>query len=158
MKEFIQGLVTLIGAVIITAIYLPFGFPYTYLHAIYWTIKGVKKRTKGTFFQLICRQINGMLAAVGYLMFHAGVALDMVWNVNGELIEDCTTTVEDTWFGKKYTTVSTATGREEVLERQKPLGKKFNVWLNKLFGQKSHAKDSYNKHNEDIERGKKYFQ
>ena len=156
MKEFIQGVITLIGAVILS-IHLVFSFPYTYVHAIYWTIKGIKKRRKGTFFQLICRQIDGTFAALGYMMFHIAVGIDMIWNVNGEMIEDLTTTRERTWFGKKKTTVSTATGKEEVDNMQKPLGKKFNIWLNWLFNQESHAVDSYKKHIEMEKIDKKYF-
>jgi len=158
MKEFLKGLLILVGAIIITVLYLPIGIPYTYLHAIYWTIKGVEKRKKGTFLWLIWRQIDGTFAVIGYVFHHLGVALDMLWNVNGEFIEDLTTTREDTWFGLKNTTVSTATGKEEIDEKQKPLGNKFNIWLNKLFGQKSHATDSYTLHCIQLELEAKYFQ
>ena len=155
MKEFLNGLKTLIGAFIITVIYLPIGYTYTYGHAFYWWIKG--KKTK-TFFQLIWRQVDGTLAALGYLMHHVAVFKDMLWNVNGELIEDLTTTSEETMFGVKNTTVSTATGNEEVKKRQKPLGVKFNVWLNWLFGQKRHAVDSLELHKKKEELAKVYFQ
>lgn len=155
MKEFLKGLATLIGASIITIIYLPIGVPYTYLHAFYYWIKGRKFKT---FFQLIVRQIDGTFAAVGYALHHLAVALDMLWNVNGEFIEDLTTTTEHNMFGQKNTTVSTATGEQELLEKQKPLGVKFNKWLNWLFGQKRHAVDSYELHLKQQELDKKYFQ
>jgi len=157
MKEFLKGLLILIGAIIITVIYLPIGIPYTYLHAIYWTIKGVEKRKKGTFLWLIWRQIDGTFAAIGYIAYHIGVGLDMIWNVNGEFIEDCTTTREDTWFGQKNTTVSTATGKEEVDGKQKFRGEWFNIWLNWLFGQKRHAVDSYELHLKRKELDEIYF-
>ncbi len=158
MKEFLKGLLILIGAIVITVIYLPIGIPYTYLHAIYWTIKGVEKRKKGTFLWLIWRQIDGTFAAIGYMAYHIGVGLDMIWNVNGEFIEDCTTTVEDTMFGLKNTTVSTATGKEELEGRQKPRGKWFNKALNVMFGQKRHAVDSYELHLKRKELDEIYFQ
>lgn len=154
MKELLNGLKTFIGAFIITCIYMPLGVPYTYLHAFYYWIKGRKFKT---FFQLIVRQVDGTLAAFGYALHHLGVAKDMLWNVNGELIEDLTTNTEDNMFGEKNTTVSTATGKEEVDENQKPLGKKFNIWLNWLFGQKRHAVDSYELHLKRKELDEIYF-
>jgi len=155
MKEFLKGIATLVGALIITIIYLPVGLPYTYLHALYYWIKGRKFKN---FFQLIARQIDGTLAVVGYVFYHLAIALDMLWNVNGEFIEDLTTTTEHTSFGEKNITVSTATGEQEILGLQKPLGKKFNIWLNWLFGQKSHATDSYQLHLKEQELKRKYFQ
>tara|TARA_R110002012_G_scaffold62694_1_gene164817 strand:+ start:296 stop:763 length:468 start_codon:yes stop_codon:yes gene_type:complete len=154
MKEFFKGLKVLVGAIIITFIFMPLGFPYTYLHAFYYWIKG---RNFKTFFKLIIRQLDGTFAAFGYLMYHFAVALDMLWNVNGELIEDLTTKAESSWFGKKNTTVSTATGREESFKRQKKLGKKFNIFLNWLFSEHSHATDSYKLHKKTQELKSKYF-
>lgn len=155
MKDFFKGLVTFIGASIITAIYLPIGVPYTYLHALYYWIK---KRKFKNFFQLIWRQIDGTFAVVGYVLYHLAIALDMLWNVNGEFIEDLTTTTEHNMFGEKNVTVSTATGEQEIIGKQKKLGKKFNLWLNWLFVQKSHATDSYQLHLKEQELKRKYFQ
>ena len=155
MKEFVKGLAVLIGAIIITLLYLPIGFSYTYIHAFYFWAKSKKRKT---FLSLVWRQIDGSFAVLGYLMHHTAVALDMLWNVNGELIEDLTTTSENTWFGNKSTTVSTATGKEEVLNRQKPRGKWFNKTLNLAFGQKSHAADSYELHKKQEQLSRKYFQ
>ena len=154
MKEFLKGIIALLGALIVTVVYLPFGFIYTYIHAVYYWIKGRKFKT---FFQLIARQIDGTFAAVGYMLHHIAVGFDMLWNVNGELIEDLTTTTEHTMFGEKNVTVSTATGEQEAANLQKPLGKKFNGWLNWLFGQKRHATDSYQMHLKQQELNKKYF-
>lgn len=154
MKYFFTSLLTLIAALIVTIIYLPFGFVYTYLHAFYWSIKGKNKRT---FFQLIKRQINGTFAVVGYALYHLAIALDMLWNVNGELIEDAVTKREVTEYGKELITVSSSTGREEKENALKPFGKKFSKFLNFAFGQKQHCLDSWHFHVYQKQLKSKYF-
>jgi len=153
MKYFFTSLVTLIAAILVTAVYLPLGFAYSLGHAVYMSFKSDKYR----LLKLLWRIINGFFAAVGYILFHLAVGLDMFWNVFGELIEDFFTHEEQTHYGEPLITVSSSTGDIQKRGRITKLGLGFSKLLNKVFGQKQHCLDSWELHNKSKELRKKYF-
>lgn len=73
------------------------------------------------------------------------IAIDKFGNVaGGEMLEDCVTTREDTWFGLGDTTISAAVGKEEI----ECYLNKTGFWLTKLLSRvlgKNHSIDAYHK-------------
>jgi len=95
------------------------------------------------FFQFWWRLLDGFCAAIGFLLYNFAVALDMGWNVNGEILEDMLTAEENTTFTDKNITVSASTGKLEIDGKLNKFGLKFSKALNFFFGQKQHAKDAW---------------
>jgi len=143
MKEFFQGIITLIGAIIISIFQIPIGFAYSVGYAIWLSIT---LKELGAFPRYLWRLVDGMFAAVGWMFVQFAIFLDYLWNVNGENIEDWVTTKEDTSFSKKLITVSASIGELEHEDALLDKGKRFSRWLNIAFNQKSHAKDSWDYH------------
>ena len=154
MKELYNGLKTFIGATLISILYHPLAVPYQFGHALYLS---VSLEDPKAFFVLIWRFTDGMLAAVGYLLFHTAVAQDMTWNVNGELIEDVVTHRDKTSFGEKNITVSSSVGELEEIDKLLPFGHTFSKVLNKAFNQKHHAVGSWKYHTAKIKLEKEHF-
>ena len=135
----------MVASIIISAFALTPGAAYSVGHAI---IMSVTLKDWKAFFKLIWRMIDGMLVAIGHIMYQIGFGLDLLWNaMAGEAIEDFTTTREDTLFCERGITVSEAVGLEERGQFLIKSGKAFSSTLNKAFGQKRHALDAleYNK-------------
>jgi len=141
MKELGIGLLELIGASIVSVLILPIGFIYSLGYSIWLTVVAKKW---SAFFLFWWRFIDGICAAIGYVLHSIAYGLDLTWNVNGELIEDLITHKEDTEFSKKNVTVSATTGKLEIEDKLNPTGKWFSKALNFAFGQKAHAVDSWN--------------
>ena len=140
MKEFLKGIGVFIGATIISIIILWFLFLYSFGYSIWLT---VTFKDWKSFFKFWWRLIDGILSVIGYIFYHLGYAQDLLWNVNGEAIEDVVTTKEDTKFGKKNISVSAAIGKQEVDGDITYSGKVLSEILNVIFWQKQHAKDSW---------------
>ena len=85
-----------------------------------------------------------MFASLGYILHSFAYSLDLMWNVNGELIEDIITHEEHSEFSKKNITVSASVGKLEIEGELNPRGKWFSKFLNMVFGQKAHAIDAWN--------------
>lgn len=142
MKEFGMGILELLGAIIVTILITGFGFAYSLGYSIWLTIT-LKKWY--AFFLFWWKLIDGIFAALGYMLHGIAYGLDLIWNVvAGEMIEDTITAKEDTEFAKKNVTVSASTGKLEIERKLNGTGKKFSKVLNFAFGQKAHAKDSWN--------------
>lgn len=101
--------------------------------------------------------LDGFCAATGHVLFEIAYALDLCWNVNGEIIEDIITAEENTTFNQKNITVSSSTGKIEIEGKLVPSGKKFSKALNFFFGQKQHAVDSWSFYQAKKELRGKYF-
>jgi hypothetical protein len=140
MKELIRGLAVFIGSTIVSILVLWFLFLYSFGYSIWLT---VTFKDWKAFFKFWWRLIDGTLSVVGYILYHIGYAQDLLWNVNGEAIEDVVTTKEDTQFGKKNVSVSAAIGKQEIDGDVTYSGKVFSEILNVVFWQKQHAKDSW---------------
>lgn len=141
MKELLIGILEIIGALIVSLIILPIGFIYSFGYSIWLTLT-LKKWY--SFFKFWWRFVDGICAAIGYMLHSIAYGLDLMWNVNGEIIEDIITHEECTEFSKKNVTVSASTGKLELEGKLNPRGKWFSKLLNMLFGQKAHAIDSWN--------------
>ena len=98
MKEFFVGLLEFIGAIIVSLLLLPIGFIYSLGYSIWLSITSEKWYA---FFFFWWRFIDGMFAAIGYMLHSIAYGLDLMWNVNGEIIEDIITHEECTEFSKK---------------------------------------------------------
>jgi len=142
MKEFLKGLLALLGAIVVTVIITLPGIVWAFLHSIHRTFELKDLRT---FLKLAWRFIDGNFAAIGYIMYHIGIGLDMTWNINaGELIEDGITHKEDNHFGEKNITVSACVGELELQEDGlNKTGFGLSKTLNIAFNQKRHAVDSW---------------
>lgn len=154
MKEFLNGLIVLIGASMITVLLFWYLILHQIGHAVYMTITLKDWKALG---KLVWRTIDGTFATIGYLFYQIGYTQDLMWNIYGEAIEDVTTTKEDTLFGKKNVTVSTSIGKEEFQNKLVPSGKNISKVLNVSFNQKQHAVDSWLFHKAKNELREKYF-
>lgn len=154
MKEFLNGLIVLIGASMITVLLFWYLILHQIGHAVYMTITLKDWKALG---KLVWRTIDGTFATIGYLFYQIGYTQDLMWNIYGEAIEDVTTTKEDTLFGKKNVTVSTSIGKEEIDDKLVPSGKNISKVLNVVFNQKQHAVDSWLFHKAKNELREKYF-
>ena len=141
MKELFQGLWALIWALIVTTLMWSVGTLYSLVYSIYMSIT---YKDKWMFFKFWWRMIDGFAAALGHLFYEAAYALDLTWNVNGEIIEDIITAEENTTFNQKNISVSASTGKLQIEGKLVPSGKKFSKVLNFFFGQKQHAIDAWN--------------
>lgn len=101
-------------------------------------------KDKWMFFKFWWRLIDGFAAAVGHALYEIAYALDLGWNVNGEIIEDIITTEENTHFTEKNVSVSATTGDLEIQGKLNKNGLRFTKLLNFFFNQKQHAIDSWN--------------
>lgn len=141
MKELLSGLITLIGALIVSVFVYSIGTAYSLGYAIWLSIT-LKKWY--AFFIFWWRMLDGFAAAIGNILFEIAYSLDLGWNVNGEIIEDMITTEENTTFCQKNISVSASVGKLEIDGKLNKFGKKFSKALNIVFGQKRHAIDSWN--------------
>lgn len=141
MKELLQGLWALIWAILVTLLMWSIGTLYSLGYSIWLTVTLKKPYS---FFKFWWRLIDGFCAAIGHILFETAYALDLTWNVNGEIIEDMITTEEDTHFTEKNVSVSATTGKLEIDGKLNTFGKKFTKLLNFFFNQKRHAVDSWN--------------
>lgn len=98
MKELLTSIWTLIWAIIVSCLLWPIGGLYSLGYSIWLSITFKKWYA---FFQFWWRLIDGVAAAIGHILFEIAYALDLTWNVNGEILEDCITAKEDTNFSKK---------------------------------------------------------
>lgn len=140
MKELLNGLWSLIWAAVVSVLMFSIGTVYTMLYSLWLTVtlKDVK-----AFFVFWWKTIDGLAAAAGYALYRLAYALDMGWNVNGEILEDFFTHKEDTNFGKKNITVSATIGKLEIDGDLNKTGRWFSGILNFFFNQKQHAKDAW---------------
>lgn len=140
MKEFFISIWALIWALIVTILMWSIGTLYSLGYSIWLTIS-LKKWY--AFFEFWWRIIDGYLFAIGHILYEIAYALDLTWNVNGELLEDLITSEEKTTFTDKDISVSASTGKLEVENKLNKFGKIFSKILNFAFGQQQHATDAW---------------
>ena len=141
MKELLSGIVTLICAMFVTLFMWSIGTLWSLGYSIWLSIT-LKKWY--AFFQFWWRLIDGFCAAIGHMLFETAYALDLTWNVHGEIIEDAVTTEEDTTFNQKNISVSASVGKLEIDGKLNKFGIKFSKFLSLVFRQQRHAVDSWN--------------
>ena len=140
MKELVHGIWSLIWALMVSSIMFSIGTVYSLIYSIYMS---VTLKNKWMFFKFWWRLIDGFCAAIGHILYETAYALDMGWNVNGEILEDIITAKENTTFSQKNISVSATTGKLEFDGDLNKAGKIFSKTLNFFFGQKQHAKDAW---------------
>lgn len=140
MKELLTGILALSAAIVISCLIFTFGTAYSLGYSIYMSVTG---KDWTAFFRFWYRTIDGLLAAIGYGLYYAAEALDIGWNVNGEIIEDIITHDENTMFGQKGVTVSATIGKIEYEKKLNRTGRILSTLLNIAFMQKHHALDAY---------------
>jgi hypothetical protein len=141
MKELFKGIWALLWALIVSVLMFSIGTVYSLGYSV-WLSVTLKKWY--AFFQFWWRLVDGFCAAIGHVLFETAYALDLGWNVNGEIIEDIVTAEENTTFSKKNISVSSSIGKLQIDGKLNPAGKKFSKALNFFFGQRQHAIDSWN--------------
>lgn len=141
MKELLIGIIVFMFSITFTLVALPFLILYSIIKNI---INLFKNKDWKLIFKLIWKMIDGYCASIGHILFSIGYSLDMLWNVNGELIEDVVTKEDDTTFGEKNTPVSASIGKLELDEKLTPNGENVSKFLNLIFWEKNHATDSWN--------------
>jgi hypothetical protein len=140
MKELAIGIWSLLWAIIVSILMFSIGTLYSLMYSIYMSITF---KNKWMFFKFWWRLIDGFAAAIGHALYEIAYALDLGWNVNGEILEDMITAKENTNFSHKNISVSATTGKLEIDEDLNTFGKGFSKALNFFFGQKQHAKDAW---------------
>ena len=154
MRELFQGLITLIGAIIVTIFMWSIGTLYSFGYSIWLTIT-LKKWY--AFFKFWWRLIDGFAAVIGHILYQIAIGLDMSWNVNGEIIEDVITAEENTMFSEKNITVSASTGKLKLENKLNKSGLIFSNVLNRVFNQKNHALDAWHYYIDKKNLDNKYF-
>ena len=154
MKELVHGIWSLIWALIVSSLMFSIGTAYSLGYSI---VMSVTLKDKWMFFKFWWRLVDGFCAAAGHALYEIAYALDMGWNVNGEILEDMITAKENTTFSQKNISVSATTGKLEIDGDLNTFGKGFSKALNFFFGQKQHAKDAwlYNKARKELK--EQYF-
>jgi hypothetical protein len=141
MKELFQGLWALIWAIIVSVLVITIGTIYSFVYSIWLSVTLKKWHACFTFW---LRLVDGFCAALGHLFYELAYAMDLCWNVNGEIIEDLITSEENTTFTQKNISVSASTGKLEIDGKLNKTGRIFSKTLNFFFGQKQHAVDAWN--------------
>jgi len=141
MKELILGIWSLFFSVIISVLVFTIGTIYSLGYSIWLSITGKDWKA---FFKFWWRTIDGLLASIGYALSEISYALDIGWNVNGEILEDMITAEEKTTLGEKNLSVSASVGKLEIDGKLNKFGKFFSKLLNFFFWQKQHAIDAWN--------------
>lgn len=95
------------------------------------------------FFTFWWRLVDGFAAAIANGIYEMAYMLDLMWNVNGEILEDMVTTEENTTFTDKDISVSASIGKLQSEGKLNKFGLKFSKLLNFFFGQKQHALDAW---------------
>ena len=143
MKEFAQGLVTLLGSLSVFSFVIVAGLLYSLPYSVWLLFSG---SGIGAVPRYWWRMIDGTFAALGFIMYQTAIGYDNLGNVlGGEVMEDFVTHVEDTKFTDKNTTISASIGECEDRGEQftLPRGKVLSHILNVVFNQRRHALDSW---------------
>jgi hypothetical protein len=136
MKELGYGILIIILALIASCLMFTIGTAYSLGYSIYMSLSLKDWKRFPMFWWRI---LDGYCACIGHVLFETGVALDMAWNVNGEILEDMVTSEENTSFSNKNITVSASVGKLESSGHLNRSGEIFSKLLNIIFGQKNHA-------------------
>jgi hypothetical protein len=154
MKEFFISIWALVWAIGVTILMWTLGLTYSFVYSIWLTIT-LKKWY--AFFVFWWRLIDGLFFAIGHILYEVAYALDLTWNVNGEILEDMFTAEEKTTFTDRDISVSASVGKLEVEGKLNKSGQRFSKVLNFAFGQKQHATDAwyYTKARKELKQ--KYF-
>ena len=155
MKELFQGLWALIWALMVSSLMFSIGTVYSLGYSI-WLSVTLKKWY--AFFEFWWRMIDGACVVAGHILYEIAYALDMGWNVNGEILEDMLTAEEKTTFTQRDLSVSASVGKLEIDGKLNKFGRGFSKALNFFFGQKQHAIDAWNYTKARKELKEKYFE
>lgn len=143
IRVFVSGIWKLLLAILVSVIILPVGLVYNVGYGV-WVV--AYHRRVSNLFRFIWKLVDGIFYCVGYLLEKVVVFLDMLWNVNGEVLEDIVTTEESTTFGEGGITVSASIGKLEDSKKLTDMGKRISRILNWVFRQRCHCVGSWRLH------------
>lgn len=129
----IKPVFTLIVAILMFCILLPFGVLWHFGKPFYDGWKGKKpfKKIIGDFFLYWFKLMYQFWVTIKYLLNRCSVAIDIFGNVvDGELLEDTVTSEEQTLFGDGKVTVSASIGD---LSKRNKLDTKFGRFVNRTL-------------------------
>ena len=141
MKELFNGIWSLFWALVVSVLMFSIGTLYSLGYSIWLS---VTFKDWKAFFKFWWRLVDGIVAAIGHILYETAYGLDVGWNVNGEILEDMLTAKEDTTFSQKNLSVSASVGKLEIDGDLNKHGKRFSKVLNFFFNQKQHAIDAWN--------------
>jgi hypothetical protein len=133
IKNELKPIFTLVIAIIMFCILLPFGILWHFGKPFYDGWKGNHKfwPIVGSWFLYWLKLLYQFWVTLKYLLNRFSVAIDIFGNVvDGELLEDTVTTEETTLFGDGKTTISASIGD---LSKRKKLNTKFGRFVNKTL-------------------------
>ena len=154
MKELLKGTYILLCAIFVSVFMYTIGIIYSLGYAAWLSIS---LKDWKAFFKFWWKLIDGFGAAIGHVFYEMAYALDLTWNVNGELLEDMMTHEENTTFTEKNISVSASIGKLEKEKKLNRFGRFFSKLLNLFFLQKRHALDSWNYYIDHKQFKKNYF-
>jgi uncharacterized protein Usg len=140
MKELLNGIYILFFALLVSVIMFTVGNVYSFVYSIWLSI--TFKDWKA-FLKFWVKTVDGMLSVVGHIFKEIAYALDLGWNVNGEILEDVFTHEENTTFGQKNITVSASIGKLQLEGKLNKFGKTFSKLLDVFFNEHNHSVDSW---------------
>lgn len=140
MKEFFQGIWALLWASLVSLLMITIGTLYSLGYSIWLTIT-LKKWY--AFFKFWWRLLDGILFSIGHILYELAYSLDLMWNVNGEILEDFVTSEENTTFTDRDISVSASIGKLQKEGKLNRFGLWFSRLLNFAFNQKQHALDAW---------------
>jgi len=156
MIKLLKSLLALIGACIVSIPMFTLGPIYMILWGWYMSKRAKKQNRLVYLWKFFWRIFDGCLAAVGHMIYQIAYAMDLGWNMVGEILEDWITHKEDTEFTKPGVSVSASIGKLEIDGDLNKRGKTFSKLLNFAFQQKSHAKGAW-KHLQANNENRKFF-
>jgi hypothetical protein len=155
MLDFLWAIWALIWAIGVSILMFTIGTVYSLGYSIWLSVSGKDWKA---FFKFWWRTIDGLFSAIGHALYELAYALDIGWNVNGEIIEDMITAEEETTFGEKNISVSASVGKLEIDGKLNKFGRFFSKLLNFFFWQKQHAIDAWNYTQAKKQLRKEYFE
>lgn len=154
MKDLLIGIWALLWAILVSVLIWSFGTIYSFGYSIWLSIT-LKKWY--AFFDFWWKLTDGIAFSIGHIFYEIAYALDLSWNVNGEILEDFMTTEENTTFTDRDISVSASVGKLEIEGKLNKFGLWFSKLLNISFNQKQHAIDAWNYTKAKKELREKYF-
>lgn len=153
LKFLLESLVGLVLAIIVTVVLKTVGTVYS----IGWIIYYINKPKR--VIKFIDTWIGGIFQNIAWFIMKFNLLLDYIWNIGGsaELLEDFSTSREDTLFNTPRVSISASIGEAEQLDDTTKHVRGFSRGLNIIFRETTHCLSSYKKYIKDREFYKKEF-
>lgn len=153
LKFLLEALVGLVLAIIVTIVLKAVGLVYGFGWIVYH-INQPKRVIK-----FIDTWIGGIFQNIAWFIMKFSLFLDFLWNIGGsaELLEDFSTSREDSLFNTPRVSISASIGEAEQLDDTTIHVRGFSRGLNVIFREVTHCLSSYRKYINSREFNKKEF-